>query len=555
MAVRRAAPACSRSSVRASTGARRAARTASASRAPKREPPPAAGNQRRAARPSQSAVRAAARSAPRRADENPSARRSATRRRCRDGSRSRCGSTPSARRCPRSAASIAVPDAACPAKPDATLTSSSLATSVPRDVEIARHTTHAPTRPPRAPVARVREPHEADFGPRQEQVERALERRARRRRRTRPPTRDSARRRRRNAPSSARASARVAAVIGPQRIAARRWPDRRARRAVATAPHSGDRRSGASAARMRAGTSAGRCVARSTHTCTKRPVAAAASPPRAEQRDLVGDRRVRPRRATRRPASIVSGKRQRADGSGRTSRRPADAGPVADVEAARADQVLVHHGVEVGVVRDVVHVAVRVVVHPARGDREEVRGSRRGARVAAASRHRHAAPGRATRPRCTFSIRASSSSIQCRTGRARAGLEMRQAADVRGDDHLRPRRLERRELVRPSARRTAPAAGSSTCPRSRSTGARRRPAAASGRSRAGSPRPALGSSCRAAACTANGTRPAARRWSIAISGAIFFHSRRRRSRSGRARASAILFAFAAYAASCARKWP
>src|SRR3546814_10118280 len=46
---------------------------------------------------------------------------------------------------------------------------------------------------------------------------------------------------------------------------------------------------------------------------------------------------------------------------------------VVDVEPAFVNQVGVDHRVEVGVVDDVVHVAVDVVVHPARRDGEEVR--------------------------------------------------------------------------------------------------------------------------------------------------------------------------------------
>src|SRR3546814_18359113 len=46
---------------------------------------------------------------------------------------------------------------------------------------------------------------------------------------------------------------------------------------------------------------------------------------------------------------------------------------VVDVEATLADEVVVDHRVEVRVVHDVVHMAVDVVVHPARRDGEEVR--------------------------------------------------------------------------------------------------------------------------------------------------------------------------------------
>src|SRR3546814_1239319 len=49
---------------------------------------------------------------------------------------------------------------------------------------------------------------------------------------------------------------------------------------------------------------------------------------------------------------------------------------VVDVEATLADEVVVDHRVEVRVVHDVVHMAVDVVVHPARRDGEEVRKAR-----------------------------------------------------------------------------------------------------------------------------------------------------------------------------------
>jgi hypothetical protein len=50
----------------------------------------------------------------------------------------------------------------------------------------------------------------------------------------------------------------------------------------------------------------------------------------------------------------------------------ADDGAGLDVQAALVDEVVVRDGVEVAVVRDVVDVAVDVVVHPARGDGQEV---------------------------------------------------------------------------------------------------------------------------------------------------------------------------------------
>jgi hypothetical protein len=50
-----------------------------------------------------------------------------------------------------------------------------------------------------------------------------------------------------------------------------------------------------------------------------------------------------------------------------------------EVEHAGADQILIHHRVEVAVIDDVVDVAVDVVVHPACGDRQKMRvGAARG---------------------------------------------------------------------------------------------------------------------------------------------------------------------------------
>ncbi len=115
----------------------------------------------------------------------------------------------------------------------------------------------------------------------------------RRRRRTRRSTRGNGRRRARKAPSSAAAAPRVAAVIGAHAAL------RRARRVLTRPRHAFAARSraaagvrhstphpaagttsGSSAARMRGGTGVGRCVARSTQTWTKRPLAAGASSPR-----------------------------------------------------------------------------------------------------------------------------------------------------------------------------------------------------------------------------------------------------------------------------------
>src|SRR5579862_6367950 len=75
-----------------------------------------------------------------------------------------------------------------------------------------------------------------------------------------------------------------------------------------------------------------------------------------------------------------------------------------NVEAALVDQMLIHHGVEIGVVSHVVDVAVHVVIHPSRRDRQKAwivraAGCRPGAHSALSTRSR-----------------ASNSSIQCWTG-------------------------------------------------------------------------------------------------------------------------------------------
>ena len=83
---------------------------------------------------------------------------------------------PRARRCVASAASIAPPTPR-PCQPSRIVTSSSFATSVPREVEIAWQTTHAPTVADVAVRDRARKPDEADLGTREEEIERARERR------------------------------------------------------------------------------------------------------------------------------------------------------------------------------------------------------------------------------------------------------------------------------------------------------------------------------------------------------------------------------------------
>src|SRR3546814_5980833 len=91
-----------------------------------------------------------------------------------------------------------------------------------------------------------------------------------------------------------------------------------------------------------------------------------------EQADLVAHR------AVAQMAGAQAGLDLLGKGEGRlvaTGALGADADDLAvvDVEPAFVNQVGVDHRVEVGVVDDVVHVAVDVVVHPARRDGEEVR--------------------------------------------------------------------------------------------------------------------------------------------------------------------------------------
>ena len=144
---------------------------------------------------------------------------------------------------------------------------------------------------------------------------------------------------------------------------------------------------------------------------------------------------------------------------------------------------------------------------------------------------------RGLRHRAVRSIRSSRSSIQWRTGVRVPDCEMRQAADVRGGDHVRARRFERAQLVRLAACRRAPAAGSSTCPAepqhrcASATGSQLEAERAAASPR---PRPRICMPC----CSVHGE------WN-AIRCAPGIHRdqrrdlasiRRRRSRSGRARA-------------------
>src|SRR5258708_2405530 len=84
----------------------------------------------------------------------------------------------------------------------------------------------------------------------------------------------------------------------------------------------------------------------------------------------------------------------------------ADDRPVMDVEPAGPDQVLVDDGVEVGIVDDVVDVAVDVVVHPTRRNGEEmpVEGAARGSAHDAGAAARKSANASNVRSGCSSII-------------------------------------------------------------------------------------------------------------------------------------------------------
>ena len=137
-------------------------------------------------------------------------------------------------------------------------------------------------------------------------------------------------------------------------------------RAAATVSGSSARRSASGSART------GRRAARSTYTCTKCPWAAAASDSGREEADLVAHARAsHVRDPQRRRDGTRIGKRREVVAA-RLHHQPDHCAPV-DVERAALDEPRVHHGVEEGVVDDVVHVAVGVVVEPAGGDGLRVR--------------------------------------------------------------------------------------------------------------------------------------------------------------------------------------
>src|SRR5450631_142745 len=123
-----------------------------------------------------------------------------------------------------------------------------------------------------------------------------------------------------------------------------------------------------------------------------------------EQPDLVPDRTVAELRDTK-PRIDHAGKRQRAMEATTRLHDEADGRPFADIEPSLAHEVLVDYRVEVGIVDDVIHVAVDDVVHPARRDGEKA------AEIGASQRCLHVDQRAAERRR------PSNTSIQCRTGR------------------------------------------------------------------------------------------------------------------------------------------
>ena len=143
---------------------------------------------------------------------------------------------------------------------------------------MAWQTTHAPTVRINAPSCACASHTKPDFGTGEEQVKRALERRL--------------------AAVAVHRGGRAVVLVLAQECAKHCLGILASGRGHRSAPQ-GDRRNhadpigvslpssvaqltitnGSSAARMAAGTATGRCVARSTHTCTKCPVAAGASSP------------------------------------------------------------------------------------------------------------------------------------------------------------------------------------------------------------------------------------------------------------------------------------
>ena len=90
-----------------------------------------------------------------------------------------------------------------------------------------------------------------------------------------------------------------------------------------------------------------------------------------EDRDLVPDAAVA-ELADPQAGLDDLGKGQRADEPTHARRDHADHLAGGEIEPARADQILVHHRIEVGIVGRVVDVAIDVVIHPARLNGQEM---------------------------------------------------------------------------------------------------------------------------------------------------------------------------------------
>ena len=159
---------------------------------------------------------------------------------------------------PRGARRPAPPASRCrrrdPATARAIVTSSSFATSAPREVEIARQTTHAPTATRVAFDVGKREPDEAELRLREKEVERTRDRLAAAVAVGGAGSDGSGRR-----PQGTRRAARTRRRASPTSIGAQRdGPERRGASVAHSRPAT---TSGSSAARMRGGIGAGRCVA------------------------------------------------------------------------------------------------------------------------------------------------------------------------------------------------------------------------------------------------------------------------------------------------------
>ena len=196
------------------------------------------------------------------------------------------------------ALSMRPPTPRSPARSRCTVTSSSFATSVPRDVEIAQQTTHAPTASRaasrRATYASQTNPTRAARETGRARASSAADRRRRRSAADRAVVRVVAEERRRAARAHRRAVAARHRRAADDHVAASSVSRRRA-----AAPA---RRGSASGTARRAPC---RAVDPHVHEAARSPPARRL--PRAEQPDLVDDRRCVPSCVTRRPASTVSG--------------------------------------------------------------------------------------------------------------------------------------------------------------------------------------------------------------------------------------------------------